>query len=58
MTGLNLLKALLVTMKNFVRVPFTVQYPDRQVGLLGMAKETGTSPLGLMRKNPGLAFGR
>ena len=56
MTGLNLLKALLVTMKNFVRVPFTVQYPDRQVGLLGMAKETGTSPLGLMRKNPGLAF--
>ena len=56
MTGLNLLKALLVTMKNFVRVPFTVQYPDRHVGLLGMAKAKGTSPLGLMRKNPGLAF--
>ncbi len=52
MTGLNLLRALFVTMKNFVRAPFTVQYPDRRVGLVGAAKAEGKSPLGLIRNNP------
>lgn len=56
MTGLNLLKALVITMRNFFRVPFTVQYPNRQVGLAGMAKAEGMSSFGLVRKNPGLAF--
>ncbi len=52
MTGLNLLKALAVTLKNFVRMPFTVQYPDRKVGLSGAAKAAGKSQLGLMREDP------
>ena len=52
MQGAGLLKSMGVTMKNFLRVPFTVQYPDRRVGLLGAAKEAGMSPGQFVMKRP------
>jgi NADH-quinone oxidoreductase subunit I len=52
MPGFGLLKGLFVTMQNFVRPNFTVQYPDKKVGLLGAAKHAGLSPLRFVRENP------
>ena len=57
MYGLGMAKGLLVTAKNLV-LPSrmtAIQYPDRRVGLLGLAKETGISPLALLVRRPGEA---
>jgi len=44
MYGIGILKGMAVTLKNLVRTPFTVQYPDRRVGVLELARKAGTSP--------------
>ena len=43
MYGMGLAKGLVVTAKNLILPSrmMTVQYPDRKVGLLGLAKATG-----------------
>lgn len=55
MLGVGILKGMGVTLKNFVRAPHTVQYPDRRVGLVGAAKHSGVSPMQLVTGNPRLA---
>ncbi|MBI4219504.1 MAG: 4Fe-4S binding protein [Chloroflexi bacterium] len=35
------------------RAPFTVEYPDRKVGLLGLAQASGMNPLQFVLKRPG-----
>ena len=52
MIGLGLPRGFWVTLKNFVRPAVTVQYPDRRVGLMGIAAEAGTTPLRFILKNP------
>ena len=52
MLGLGLPRGFLVTLKNFVRAPVTVQYPDRHVGLFGAAKEAGMNPFRFVVKRP------
>ena len=52
MIGLGLPRGFLVTLKNFVRAPVTVQYPDRHVGLFGAAKEAGMNPFRFVVKRP------
>jgi NADH-quinone oxidoreductase subunit I len=54
MYGLGLAKGLYVTAKNLVMPSrmMAIQYPDRKVGLLGLAKEAGTNPLALLLKQP------
>ena len=52
MIGLGLPRGFWVTLKNFVRPAVTVQYPDRHVGLMGVAAEAGTTPLRFILKNP------
>ena len=58
MYGLGLAKGLAVTAKNLVMPSrlMSVQYPDRKVGLLGLAKEAGVNPLALLVKGPGQAI--
>ena len=58
MYGLGLAKGLIVTAKNLVLPSrmMTVQYPDRKVGLLGLAKATDTSILNLLLKDPVTSF--
>ncbi len=56
MIGIGLLKAMKVTMKNFIRKPSTIQYPDRKVGLSGAAKNEGESIPGMVSKTPGTAL--
>ena len=58
MYGFGLIQGLVVTMKNLV-LPgrmFTVhQYPNRKVGLFGLAKASGTSVLSYVLKEPRMA---
>ena len=58
MYGIGLIKGLLVTLKNLV-LPgrmFTVhQYPDRKIGVLGLAKLSGKNVLSYVVMNPGMA---
>ena len=58
MYGLGLFKGLAVTMKNMV-LPgrmFTVhQYPDRKIGVLGLAKRAETNVFAFALKRPGVA---
>ena len=58
MYGLGLLKGLAITMKNMV-LPgrqFTVhQYPNRRVGLLGLAKRAGTNVVSYALREPKMA---
>ena len=39
MYGIGIAKGLMVTMKNFLRSPVTIQYPDRRVGVLHLARK-------------------
>lgn len=59
MYGLGLTKGLVVTLKNLV-LPgrmFTVhQYPDRRIGVLGLAKRSGTNVVVYSLKNPRMAL--
>ena len=55
MYGLGIAKAMAITLKNLVLPSrlFTVhQYPDRKMGLLGMAKRAETNPITYIMKNP------
>ena len=52
MLGQGLVRAMGVTMRNFVRAPFTVQYPDKKVGLWGASRHAGVSPLRFLAGNP------
>jgi len=58
MYGLGMAKGLVVTLKNMV-LPgrmFTLhQYPNRKIGLLGLAKEAGINPLRFALKEPKMA---
>ena len=56
MMGLGLFKAMKVTMKNFARAPFTIQYPDRKVGIKGAAENEGMSVVGMVVKRPKTAL--
>ena len=58
MYGLGLAKSLGVTFKNLMlpgRMATKHQYPDRKIGLLGLAKLSGTNVLSYTLKNPGQA---
>ena len=58
MYGKGLLKGLAVTMKNFVmpsRMFTTHQYPNRRIGLFGLAKQAGTNIFSYVLKEPGMA---
>ena len=52
MIGLGLFKAMRVTLRNALKTPFTIQYPDRKVGIVGAAKNEGKSPAGLVATKP------
>ena len=58
MYGIGMVKGLVVTMKNMI-LPgrmFTLnQYPNRKIGLLGLAREAGTSVIGYAFKEPKMA---
>ena len=57
MYGVGLVKGLAVTMKNMLLPSrrFAIQYPDRRVGLLGLAKEAGINVVSYALSNPGMA---
>ena len=58
MYGLGLLKGLAVTMKNMVLPSrmFTLhQYPDRKIGLFGLASRSGTNVASYVLKEPRMA---
>ncbi len=48
----GLLKGLKVTLQNFIRPPFTIQYPDRNVGILAASKHLNISPLQFIFRMP------
>jgi NADH-quinone oxidoreductase subunit I len=55
MYGIGLIKGLLVTLKNLLILDrmFTVhQYPDRKIGVLGLAKLSGKNLFSYVLKNP------
>ncbi len=55
MYGRGLIKGLTITMKNMVKPGrmFTLhQYPDRKIGLFGLAKQANTNPLKYAVRNP------
>ena len=54
MYGMGLAKGLVGTAKNLILPSrmMTVQYPDRKVGLLGLAKATGEPITDIIRKDP------
>lgn len=59
MYGLGMLKGLSITMKNLVLPSrmFTVhQYPDRKIGLFGLAKRAETNPISYLFKEPKMAL--
>ena len=59
MYGTGLLKGLGITMKNLVMPSrmFTLnQYPDRKIGLVGLAKMRNTNAMSLAVKEPGTAI--
>lgn len=58
MYGIGLLKGLTVTMRNMVSPgrQFTLhQYPDRRIGLLGLAKRANANVFSYVLKEPGMA---
>ena len=58
MYGLGLVKGLAVTMKNLVLPSrmFTLhQYPNRRIGLLGLARESGTNVFSYVLREPRMA---
>lgn len=50
--GFGLVRGMGVTLKTLLRPAFTVQYPDRRVGLIGAARAYGISTPGLIFKRP------
>ena len=59
MYGTGLVKGLAITMRNLVKPGrmFTVhQYPDRKVGLIGLARSEGANPAAYLIQHPGRAI--
>lgn len=59
MYGFGLAKGLTITMKNMLLPSrmFTLhQYPDRKIGLIGLAKLAGVNPIAYSLKQPHMAF--
>lgn len=59
MYGFGLLKGLTITMRNLVMPSrmFTLhQYPDRKVGVVGLAESEGVNPIAFCIQQPGRAF--
>ncbi len=58
MYGIGLLKGMGVTLKNLAAPGrlFSVQYPNRRVGLIGLAKENNTNVVSLAIERPGDAL--
>jgi formate hydrogenlyase subunit 6/NADH:ubiquinone oxidoreductase subunit I len=59
MYGIGLIKGLTITMKNLLLPSrmFTVhQYPDRKIGLFGLAKRENTNPISYMIREPKMAM--
>jgi len=52
MFGIGLLKGLFTTLKNLLGPVFTVQYPNKKVGLIGALKFHKKSPLEFLRTQP------
>ena len=50
--GLGLFKGLLITLKNFFRPVVTIQYPDRKVGILYLAKDSNLSVIRFLLTDP------
>ena len=50
--GTGLAKGMVVTLMTLLRPAFTVQYPDRRVGLIGAARASGIGTTGLVFKHP------
>jgi len=50
--GIGLARGMAVTLKTLLSPAFTVQYPDRRVGLIGAAKAAGISTPALVFKRP------
>ena len=58
MYGIGLGKGLAVTLKNLLlpgRMFTHHQYPDRKIGVLGLAKRSGTNVVSYVMRNPGTA---
>lgn len=56
MIGIGLLRGMRITLKNAIRRPSTIQYPDRRVGPVGAAEAMGVSLFGLFASHPGTAI--
>jgi formate hydrogenlyase subunit 6/NADH:ubiquinone oxidoreductase subunit I len=52
MFGFGLIKGLWVTFKNFIGPTFTVQYPDKRVGLFKAAKYYKQNPFSFLKSHP------
>ncbi len=52
MLGFGLIKGLSVTFRNLFSPVFTIQYPDKRVGVFGLAKSKNKSVLDLFKENP------
>ncbi len=50
--GFGLAKGLGITLKTLIGPAFTIQYPDRRVGIIGAARASGISTPGLVLKRP------
>ena len=52
MIGFGLIKGLSVTFRNLFSPVFTVQYPDKRVGVFGLAKSKNKSVFELIKNEP------
>ena len=52
MFGLGLIKGLFVTFKNLIGPTFTVQYPNKRVGLIKASKYYNKNPFSLFKSHP------
>ncbi|MDP6272914.1 MAG: 4Fe-4S binding protein, partial [Dehalococcoidia bacterium] len=50
--GFGLAKGLGITLKTLIGPAFTIQYPDRRVGIIGAARASGISTPELVLKRP------
>ena len=57
MYGIGILKGMAITLKNLVRQPTTVQYPDRKVSVAQLARKARMSLPWYLLRRPGSALG-
>tara|TARA_B110000438_G_scaffold212521_1_gene204621 strand:- start:2968 stop:3645 length:678 start_codon:yes stop_codon:yes gene_type:complete len=56
MLGIGLIKGLSVTFKNLFTPIFTIQYPDKKVGLLAFSKHINKSMFEILKEDPKIFF--